>query len=102
MRSAERSFFQVARSHNVVAGTPTQVADIITEWFENGAADGFNVMPPLYPQLLDAFTSGVVPLLQERGIFRTEYAGRTLRDHYGLPRPDSIYSSGTAAAVTTA
>ena len=42
-----------ARGHNVVAGTPLQVADIITEWFDNGAADGFNVMPPLYPQLLD-------------------------------------------------
>lgn len=91
-----------ARGHNVVAGTPAQVADIITEWFQNGAADGFNVMPPLYPQLLDAFTSGVVPLLQDRGLFRTEYAGSTLRDHYGLPRPDSIYSSGSAAAVTTA
>ena len=91
-----------ARGHNVVAGTPLQVADIITEWFETGAADGFNVMPPLYPQLLDAFTSTVVPILQDRGLFRTEYAGSTLRDHYGLPRPDSIYSSRTSAAVTTA
>ena len=45
-----------ARGHNVVAGTPMQVADIITDWFHGGAADGFNVMPPLYPQLLDAFT----------------------------------------------
>jgi FMN-dependent oxidoreductase (nitrilotriacetate monooxygenase family) len=80
------------RGHNVVAGTPLQVADIITEWFENGAADGFNVMPPLYPQLLDAFTSKVVPILQERGLFRTEYSGSTLRDHYGLPRPDSLYA----------
>ena len=85
-----------ARGHNVVAGTPLQVADIITEWFENGAADGFNVMPPLYPQLLDAFTSTVVPILQDRGLFRTEYAGTTLRDHYGLPRPDSVYAGGTA------
>jgi hypothetical protein len=77
----------------VVAGTPLQVADIITDWFENGAADGFNVMPPLYPQLLDAFTAKVVPILQDRGLFRTEYAGATLRDHYGLPRPDSLYAA---------
>ena len=85
-----------ARGHNVVAGTPLQVADIISDWFENGAADGFNVMPPLYPQLLDAFTSGVVPILQERGLFRTEYDGATLRDHYGLPRPASVYAEGAA------
>lgn len=88
-----------ARGHNVVAGTPTQVADIITEWFEGGAADGFNVMPPLYPQLLDTFTEKVVPLLQERGIFRTEYEGTTLRDHYGLPRPDSIFAGSDVATT---
>jgi FMN-dependent oxidoreductase (nitrilotriacetate monooxygenase family) len=88
-----------ARGHNVVAGTPVQVADTITEWFQNGAADGFNVMPPLYPQLLDAFTSGVVPILQERGLFRADYEGTTLRDHFGLPRPPSVYATG--AATTT-
>lgn len=86
-----------ARGHNVVAGTPTQVADIITEWFQNGAADGFNVMPPLYPQLLDAFVDRVVPILQDRGLFRTEYAGTTLRDHYGLPRPASLYAAPDGA-----
>jgi FMN-dependent oxidoreductase (nitrilotriacetate monooxygenase family) len=92
-----------ARGHHVVAGTPRQVADLITDWFHGGAADGFNVMPPLYPQLLDAFIERVVPILQERGIFRTEYAGSTLREHYGLPRPDSIYSDAAGrAAVATA
>ena len=92
------------RGHNVVHGTPVQVADTIQEWFEGGAADGFNVMPPLYPQLLDEFTGKVVPILQERGLFRTEYAGSTLREHYGLPRPDSIYgdAAGQAAVGTTA
>jgi FMN-dependent oxidoreductase (nitrilotriacetate monooxygenase family) len=84
------------RGHNVVAGTPLQVADLITEWFQNGAADGFNVMPPLYPQLLDAFTTSVVPILQERGLFRTEYTGSTLREHYGLPRPESVYAAERA------
>lgn len=92
-----------ARGHHVVAGTPRQVADLITDWFHGGAADGFNVMPPLYPQLLDAFIERVVPILQERGIFRTEYAGSTLREHYGLSRPDSIYSDAAGrAAVATA
>src|SRR4051812_15180826 len=86
------------RGHNVVHGTPVQVADTIQEWFENGAADGFNVMPPLYPQLLDAFTSQVVPILQDRGLFRTDYTGTTLREHYGLPRPESVYA-GTVAAT---
>jgi len=88
-----------ARGHNVVHGTPVQIADIIQEWFDNGAADGFNVMPPLYPQLLDEFTAKVVPILQERGLFRTEYAGTTLRDHFGLPRPESQYAGGAVAAA---
>ncbi|PVG81754.1 LLM class flavin-dependent oxidoreductase [Nocardioides gansuensis] len=86
------------RGHNVVHGTPEQVADTIQTWFESAAADGFNVMPPLYPHLLTAFTQKVVPILQERGLFRTEYAGSTLREHYGLARPVSQY----AASQTTA
>jgi FMN-dependent oxidoreductase (nitrilotriacetate monooxygenase family) len=89
------------RGHNVVHGTPVQVADTIQEWFESGAADGFNVMPPLYPQLLDAFTGKVVPILQERGLFRTDYTGSTLREHYGLPRPESQYAATAPVAVGT-
>lgn len=88
-----------ARGHNVVHGTPSQIADLMQQWFENGAADGFNVMPPAYPQLLDTFTATVVPILQDRGLFRTEYAGSTLRDHYQLPRPESVYADGELAAV---
>lgn len=76
-----------ARGHRVFAGTPEQVADTIEEWFGNGAADGFNVMPPYYPGGLEVFAETVVPILQERGLFRTEYTGTTLRDHFGLPRP---------------
>ncbi|MFB8280578.1 LLM class flavin-dependent oxidoreductase [Nocardia colli] len=76
-----------ARGHRVFAGTPEQVADTIEEWFRNGAADGFNVMPPYYPGGLEVFAETVVPILQERGLFRTEYTGTTLRDHFGLPRP---------------
>ena len=75
------------RGHRVFAGTAVQVADQIQEWFEQGAADGFNVMPPTLPGGLDDFVDLVVPELQRRGLFRTEYTGSTLRDHYGLSRP---------------
>ena len=53
------------------------------------AADGFNIMPPLLPAQLDVFSAEVIPLLQRRGLFRTEYAGKTLREHYGLVWPNS-------------
>lgn len=65
--------------HRVIVGTPEQVADDITHWFENGAADGFNLMPDVLPDGLEAFTEGVVPILQRRGIFRRAYEGTTLR-----------------------
>ncbi|WP_280384168.1 LLM class flavin-dependent oxidoreductase [Nocardia wallacei] len=76
-----------ARGHRVFAGTPEQVADTIEDWFRTGAADGFNIMPPYYPGGLEVFAATVVPILQRRNLFRTEYTGTTLRDHFGLPRP---------------
>jgi len=75
------------RGHHVVLGTPVEIADRMQEWFEGYAADGFNVMPPFFPEGLDDFTQLVVPILQERGLFRTEYSGSTLRNHLGLTRP---------------
>ncbi|MFQ6227524.1 LLM class flavin-dependent oxidoreductase [Nocardia sp. NPDC002869] len=81
-----------ARGHRVFAGTPEQVADTIEEWFRSGAADGFNVMPPYYPGGLEVFTETVVPILRQRGLFRTEYTGTTLRDHFGLSKPASRYA----------
>ena len=80
-----------ARGHFTIAGTPEQVADLIEDWFADGAADGFNLMPPLLPAMLDVFIAEVVPLLRRRGLFRTAYAGATLRDHYGLDRPESAF-----------
>ncbi|ALL79436.1 monooxygenase (plasmid) [Pseudonocardia sp. EC080610-09] len=82
-----------ARGHRVVTGTAEQVADTIEEWFTHGAADGFNVMPPFYPGGLELFTSRVVPLLRERGLFRTGYTGTTLREHLGLRRPPGRYAA---------
>jgi N-acetyl-S-(2-succino)cysteine monooxygenase len=71
-------------------GTPQGMARLITEWWDAGAADGFTIMPNILPGQLAAFVDHVVPILQERGIARTEYAGTTLRDHVGLPRPSGV------------
>jgi alkanesulfonate monooxygenase SsuD/methylene tetrahydromethanopterin reductase-like flavin-dependent oxidoreductase (luciferase family) len=76
-----------ARGHFTFEGTPEQVADLMEDWFKEGVADGFNLMPPVLPEMLDVFTTEVVPLLQRRGLFRTTYEGETLRSHFGLERP---------------
>jgi len=81
------------RGHRTFAGTPEQVAGTILDWAEAGAADGFNVMPPVLPSGLEAFTEHVIPLLRQRGVFRTEYTGRTLREHYGIPRPENVFTA---------
>ena len=81
-----------ARGKAVVRGSPQQIADIMEEWFVNEACDGFNIMPPYLPGALDDFVALVVPELQRRGLFRTEYEGRTLRENLGLPRPMSRYA----------
>lgn len=81
-----------ARGHREIKGTPVQIADQLQEWFENEAADGFNIMPPYLPGGLDDFVEQVIPELQKRGLFRTEYNGNTLRDHLGLKRPLSSFS----------
>ena len=87
------------RGHLTFAGTPVQVADQIESWYERGAADGFNIMPPVLPSGLERFVDEVVPILQERGRFRHEYTGRTLREHYGLPRPANRNTAGTPSAA---
>jgi len=78
-----------ARGHFTFEGTPEQVADLMEDWIKDGAADGFNLMPPVLPEMLDVFIAEVVPLLQRRGLFRTAYEGHTLRSHLGLSRPPS-------------
>jgi FMN-dependent oxidoreductase (nitrilotriacetate monooxygenase family) len=75
------------RGHRTFAGTPEQVADAMQHWWENGAADGFNIMPAVLPSGLRIFVDQVVPILQRRGLFRSEYEGATLRENYGLSRP---------------
>jgi FMN-dependent oxidoreductase (nitrilotriacetate monooxygenase family) len=75
-----------ARGHWVLCGTPKRIADTLEQWFVEGAADGFNVLPPYFPGAFDDFVDLVVPELQRRGLFRLDYEGTTLRDHFGLPR----------------
>jgi FMN-dependent oxidoreductase (nitrilotriacetate monooxygenase family) len=87
-----------ARAKMVVKGTPKQIADHMERWYVEEAADGFNVMPPTLPGGLDDFVELVIPELQRRGLFRTEYTGRTLREHLGLPRPPSRYERSSEAA----
>ncbi len=80
-----------ARGHQTFVGTPEQIADLMESWLSDGAADGFNIMPPVLPKMLEIFIAEVIPVLQKRGLFRTEYAGETLRSHYGLDRPPSQF-----------
>lgn len=75
------------RGHWTLVGTPKTIADQLEHWFTTGAADGFNVLSPTLPHGLKDFAEGVIPELQRRGLFRTEYTGHTLREHLGLPRP---------------
>lgn len=81
-----------ARGHREIIGTPEQIADQLEEWFHHEAADGFNIMPPVFPSGLNDFVDYVIPELQKRGIFRTEYTGRTLRENLGLKRPKNQFS----------
>jgi FMN-dependent oxidoreductase (nitrilotriacetate monooxygenase family) len=78
-----------ARGHWVLCGTAKRIADTLEEWFVEGAADGFNILPPYFPGALVDFVDLVVPELQARGLFRREYEGTTLRDHFGLARVPS-------------
>src|SRR5271165_3992721 len=75
-----------ARGHWVLCGTPQRIADALEQWFAEGAADGFNILPPYFPGAFGDFVDLVVPELQRRGLFRHDYEGTTLRDHFGLPR----------------
>jgi FMN-dependent oxidoreductase (nitrilotriacetate monooxygenase family) len=81
-----------ARGQRTVKGTAAQIADQMEEWFVNYGVDGFLIQPSHLPGGLADFIDQVIPELQERGLFRTEYQGTTLRDHLGLSRPRSRYA----------
>lgn len=73
------------------------VADRIEEWFTAGACDGFMIQFPYFPAGLDDFAQLVVPELQRRGLFRTEYAPGTLRERLGLPQVEHHAAAQTAS-----
>jgi N-acetyl-S-(2-succino)cysteine monooxygenase len=83
--------FAGSDGHNLVWGTPQHIADVMEEWFRKEACDGFCVIYPYFPRGVEDFTKLVVPELQRRNLFRTDYEGRTLRDNLGLPLPKSRY-----------
>jgi FMN-dependent oxidoreductase (nitrilotriacetate monooxygenase family) len=85
-----------ARGHFTIVGTPVQIVDTLQEWFENEAADGFNILPPWLPTGLNDFVDLIVPELQRRGLFRTAYEGRTLRENLGLPFPENRWAHAAA------
>jgi alkanesulfonate monooxygenase SsuD/methylene tetrahydromethanopterin reductase-like flavin-dependent oxidoreductase (luciferase family) len=80
------------RTAKTIAGTAEQVADEMAAWFTGEVCDGFIIASPYLPDSLEAFVDGVVPILQERGLFRTAYEGETLRENLGLARPVSQYA----------
>ncbi|MGX1500792.1 FMN-dependent oxidoreductase (nitrilotriacetate monooxygenase family) [Labrenzia sp. MBR-25] len=86
-----------ARGHYTIVGSAEQVADQLQEWFENEAADGFNILPPWLPTGLDDFIDLVIPELQRRGLFRTAYEGTTLRQNLGLPFPVNRHATASPA-----
>ncbi|MXP62476.1 LLM class flavin-dependent oxidoreductase [Roseomonas sp. M0104] len=75
----------------ILIGTPKQIVDEMEAWVEAEAADGFNICPAVLPLGLEEFAEMVTPELQRRGLFRTDYSGRTLREHLGVPVPASRY-----------
>ncbi|WP_409344619.1 LLM class flavin-dependent oxidoreductase [Paenibacillus sp. MBLB4367] len=89
-------FTVTVRGHLLLVGSAEHIADLLEEWLLNDAADGFNVCPPFMPGGLDDFLELVVPELQRRGIFRTDYEGSTFREHLGLARPENRFAKAAA------
>jgi alkanesulfonate monooxygenase len=90
-----------ARGQRPLIGSPTQIADEMSRWFEGYGADGFLIHPAHLPGGLRDFCSLVIPELQNRGLFRAEYAGETLRDHLGLRRPRNRNGSNFGAVSSS-
>lgn len=92
LRQAGRRFAE-SKSHFLKWGTPAMLADVMQEWFESGACDGFCIIFPYYRRGVSDFLTLVVPELQRRGLFRTEYTGKTLRENLGLSLPPSYFDA---------
>ena len=82
-------------------GTPTHVADTMQEWFEAGAADGFMMNAAVLPDGFNDFIDYVLPILKERGLFRTEYEADTLHGNLGLPVLPNRYAAASSKKAKT-
>ncbi|WP_242128192.1 LLM class flavin-dependent oxidoreductase [Sphingobium sp. Sx8-8] len=91
-----RQLMQVAARLGTAPGSAMDIADMIEEWMEAGAADGFNITFASDEDSLEIFVDDVIPELQRRGLFQREYRGRTLRENLGLPHPDNRFVRGQA------
>jgi FMN-dependent oxidoreductase (nitrilotriacetate monooxygenase family) len=85
--------FAEGQAHQIVCGSAKTIADLMQSWFEQGACDGFALMPSYFPRGVRDIAESLVPELQRRGLFRTEYEGRTLRDNLGLMQPKSQFDA---------
>ena len=83
-----------------LARRQAECADAIDEFVQTDASDGFVLVPHITPGGLDEFADTVVPLLQERGVFRTDYDGTTLRDHLGLDKSTRVEARATDRAAS--
>jgi alkanesulfonate monooxygenase SsuD/methylene tetrahydromethanopterin reductase-like flavin-dependent oxidoreductase (luciferase family) len=90
----------VARGYIVACGSVKTVADMMEEWVTTGAADGFIITPAYFPAAFSEFTELVVPELQQRGLFRTDYRGPTLRSNLGLPEPQNRFVQAETSVGT--
>jgi FMN-dependent oxidoreductase (nitrilotriacetate monooxygenase family) len=86
-------WFAGTKGHSLTVGTASDVVDVMEQWFDEGAADGFNLMPSYLPGGLEDFVALALPELRRRGLFRTEYEGRTLRENLGLSPHANRYSA---------
>lgn len=86
------NLFAVSRGYLIFCGAPEQIADSMAEWIAQPACDGFNLTPAHFPEALDDFVDGVVPVLQQRGLFRREYEADRLRGHFHLPLPENRHT----------
>lgn len=87
----------LCRGYILVNGTPKTIVDTMEEWFATKACDGFMITPAIFPASLHEFNELVVPELQRRGLFRTDYEGATLRSHFGLSEPPNRYTAARQA-----
>jgi alkanesulfonate monooxygenase SsuD/methylene tetrahydromethanopterin reductase-like flavin-dependent oxidoreductase (luciferase family) len=78
-----------ASGHHVFVGTPSQIADEMEDWFVHHGCDGWNILPPFFPEPVEEVFEQLIPELQRRGLFHTDYEGKTFRENLGLARPEA-------------